>query len=88
MALSGKHLLFSSACWIHITCPNCNVLSVAVAMTARQLGLEEPIQWHILIDGGHSADPLVIFLYVINMFGDMNEQSGVIRDTIARVMNS
>ena len=67
-----------------MTCPNCNV---AVAMTARQLKLEEHIQCHRLIDGGHSMaeyhDPLVIFVYVINMFGDMHEQSGVIRDTIA-----
>ena len=88
MALSGKHLLFSSACWIHITCPNCNVLSVAVAMTARQLELEEHIQWHGLIDGCHSMTeyhhPVLIFVHVINnMFGDMHEQSGVIRDTIA-----
>ena len=76
-----------------MTCPNCNVMSVAVAMTARQLKLEEDIQCHRLIDGGHSMaeyhDPLVIFVHVINnMFGDMHEQSGVICDTIARVISS
>ena len=62
-------------------------------MSARQLILEEQIQCHGLRDGGHSMaeyhDPMFMFLYVINnMFRDMNENNGVIRDTSVRVITT
>ena len=68
-------------------------MSVAVTMTARQLKLEEYIQCHGLIDGGHAMveyyDPVLIFLYIINnILKNIHKQNEVIRNTIAQVISS
>ena len=40
-------------CLTHMTCLSCNLMCIAVAMTARLRTLEEDIQCHGLRDGGH-----------------------------------
>ena len=64
----------------------------AVTMTARQLTLEEQIQYHGLSDGGHSIaeyyDPVIMLLYVINMFSDVHEKNRVTPDIIVRVIST
>ena len=68
-------------------------MSVTVTMTARQVTQRDKILVHGLSDGGHSIadshDPVFMIVYVINqMFRDMHDKTGVICDTIVRVIST